>query len=99
MSPFQVMGMDPSLEESADNLRSQMLQLIGLDDLGDDTFYRPPDLQLVLEQILCTHCLLNVDLDLSAARLTNEQGELDPERGECGASFTEWLLILLIINT
>ncbi|KAI6179099.1 DNA polymerase epsilon catalytic subunit A [Aphelenchoides besseyi] len=49
--------------------------MIGKDEISDDTFWKPPRVSVVLEQILCPNCYLNVDFDVYAQKHVENENE------------------------
>ncbi|KAI6196280.1 DNA polymerase epsilon catalytic subunit A [Aphelenchoides besseyi] len=73
---FKVFGLCSYASEVIDEIRTQALLMIGKDEISDDTFWKPPRVSVVLEQVLCPHCYLNVDFDVCAQKhAETESGE------------------------
>ena len=60
--------MYPPIEEAVLDIRYQTLLLIGKDEFSPDAVWKPSKVKIILEQIFCQHCLVNVDLDVCAQK-------------------------------
>ncbi|KAI6220384.1 DNA polymerase epsilon catalytic subunit [Aphelenchoides fujianensis] len=68
-----VFGLCKYAGEAVEEIRSQALRLIEKDEISDETFWHPPRVSIVLEQILCPHCMMNVDFDVCSQKQASER--------------------------
>lgn len=61
----KVLSLDPAINEGVERLRSQLFQIIQIDDMLPESFWTAPAMVCVLENIFCTQCNLVVDLDVN----------------------------------
>jgi DNA polymerase epsilon subunit 1 len=63
---FKIFGLCPHAQEAIEDVRSQAMVLLGKQEISADTFWQPPKVSVILEQMFCQHCTMNVNLDICA---------------------------------
>jgi len=65
---FKVFELYEPIQEVVAEIRYQALLLVGRDEFSSESIWQPPKVNVILEQIFCQHCLMNVDLDVCAQK-------------------------------
>uniref|UniRef100_A0A1I7SBS3 DNA polymerase epsilon catalytic subunit n=1 Tax=Bursaphelenchus xylophilus TaxID=6326 RepID=A0A1I7SBS3_BURXY len=71
-----IFAQDPDLFEVIEDIRTRALNFMGINESAFEADYKPIHHRVILEQIVCPTCCLNVDLDVTSVSIVNEDEEV-----------------------
>ena len=72
------------IKDTVDDIRYQALLMIGKDEFSMETMWQEPKVVVILEQMFCPTCCMNVDLDVC--------GQKHPENEQEGWICWKWFV-------
>lgn len=65
---FQIFELYAPIQEAVTDIRFQSLLLVDTDEFSAEAVWNPPTVNVILEQMFCPHCVLNIDVDICAQK-------------------------------